>query len=70
MMVLAVFPCRLNLLNNTAILFFTARITAVSDDMTPRRQRTIVPNEVKIAILSHKASLQRTDSSFSCEQMA
>jgi hypothetical protein len=50
-MMRTVFTYGLDLLCHTPILFFTARITAVGDDVSARGQRTILPDEVEVSVV-------------------
>jgi hypothetical protein len=58
---LAVFAGDINLLSHTAILFIPTRIAAVDDDMCAGRQRTVLPDEVKVAVVcGHRYILLRS----------
>jgi hypothetical protein len=50
-MMLAIFAGCLDLLCHAAILLLTTRIAAVDNDMRTRGQRTVLPDEVKIAVV-------------------
>ncbi|MDL5054925.1 hypothetical protein QQ056_15405 [Oscillatoria laete-virens NRMC-F 0139] len=50
---LAVFAGDINLLGDAAILFIPTRIAAVDDDMRAGWQWAILPDEVKVAVVSH-----------------